>query len=215
MTALQLAAIDDALAEMSAGRPVIVVDDPARENEGDLVFAAEKANRSLLAFAIRYTSGLICAPTSGQTCDRLELPPMHHTNEDPRHTAYTVSVDARHGITTGISADDRATTLRLIAAPGTSPNDLRRPGHVFPLRARAGGVLDRAGHTEAAVDLARLAGLQPVGVIAELVNDDGTMQRMPQLSRFASTHRLALITIEQLIAYRLTRERNASCRSYK
>lgn len=153
--------IEQAIADMAAGRPVVVVDDADRENEGDLIFAAERATPELLAFMVRYTSGYICAPLTEEDCDRLELPPMYHTNQDRRGTAYTVTVDAREGVSTGISAADRAHTIRLLADPATSPIDLARPGHVVPLRAKAGGVLRRPGHTEAAVDLARLAGLRP------------------------------------------------------
>jgi 3,4-dihydroxy 2-butanone 4-phosphate synthase/GTP cyclohydrolase II len=194
--------IERAVAEIAAGRPVIVVDDADRENEGDLIFAAEKATPELLAFMVRYTSGYICAPLTAADADRLELPPMYHTNQDRRGTAYTVTVDAREGVTTGISAADRAHTIRLLADPTTGPDKLARPGHVVPLRAAAGGVLRRPGHTEAAIDLAVLAGLRPAGVLCELVNDDGTMMRVPDLERFADAHGLALITIADLIAYR-------------
>ncbi|MEU5996767.1 3,4-dihydroxy-2-butanone-4-phosphate synthase [Streptomyces sp. NPDC047197] len=196
------APIEAALEEIAAGRPVIVADNPRRENEGDLIFAAQAAQPELLAFAMRYSTGVICAPLPGDLCERLNLPPMWAQNEDRNQTAFTVSVDARDGITTGVSAEDRAHTLRLLADPGATAGQLTRPGHVFPLRARAHGVLERAGHTEAATDLVRLAGLPPVGVIAELVNDDGTMQRMPQLADFARTHGLLLITIDDLIAHR-------------
>jgi len=199
--------IDRAIKEIEAGRPVIVADDEDRENEGDLIFAAEKATPQLLAFMVRYTSGYICAPLTEDDCDRLELPPMFHTNQDRRGTAYTVTVDAREGVGTGISAADRAHTIRLLADPATGPADLARPGHVVPLRAKRGGVLRRPGHTEAAVDLAVLAGLHPAGVLCELVNDDGTMMRVPDLERFAATHDLALITIADLIAYRRRTER--------
>jgi 3,4-dihydroxy 2-butanone 4-phosphate synthase / GTP cyclohydrolase II len=196
------ASIDDALAGIAAGRPVIVVDDADRENEGDLIFAAELATPELLAFVIRYTSGVICVPLTGPDCDRLGLPPMHHVNQDRKGTAYTVSADAAEGITTGISAAERAHTIRLLADPATTAADLTRPGHVFPLRARPGGVLERPGHTEAAVDLVRLAGLRSAGGLAELVNDDGTMQRLPDLVEFAARHGLNLISIADLIAYR-------------
>jgi 3,4-dihydroxy 2-butanone 4-phosphate synthase/GTP cyclohydrolase II len=203
----ELSSIDRAIGEIAAGRPVIVVDDPDRENEGDLVFAAARATPRLVGFAVRYTSGVLCAPLTGAACDELALQPMCRVNQDRRRTAYTVSVDARDGVSTGISAHDRAHTLRLLADDNTAEDDLCRPGHVFPLRAREGGVLVRAGHTEAAIDLTRLAGLPPAGVIAELVNDDGTMQRMPELRRFAMTHQLALITIADLITYRRRQER--------
>jgi 3,4-dihydroxy 2-butanone 4-phosphate synthase / GTP cyclohydrolase II len=199
--------IEHAVAEIAAGRPVIVVDDADRENEGDLIFAAEKVSPELVAFMVRHTSGYICVPLTEEDCDRLELPPMYATNQDRRGTAYTVTVDAREGVSTGISAADRARTIRLLADPGTSPADLSRPGHTVPLRARPGGVLRRAGHTEAAVDLAMLAGLRPAAVLCEMVNDNGTMKRLPQLREFADEHGLALISIEDLIAYRRRTER--------
>ena len=194
--------IERAIKDIAAGRAVIVVDDEDRENEGDLIFAAELATPELLAFMVRYTSGYICAPLTEEEADRLDLPPMYHTNQDRRGTAYTVTVDAREGVSTGISAADRAHTIRLLADPATQPADLSRPGHVVPLRAKAGGVLRRPGHTEAAIDLAVLAGLRPAGVLCELVNDDGTMMRLPDLEKFAAEHDLALITIADLIAYR-------------
>ena len=199
--------IEEAVKEFAAGRPVVVVDDEDRENEGDLIFAAEKASTELMAFMVRHTSGFVCAPLTEEDADRLELPPMYATNQDRRGTAYTVTVDAREGITTGISAAERAHTVRLLADPATGPADLSRPGHVVPLRAKAGGVLRRPGHTEAAIDLARMAGLHPASVLCELVNDDGTMMRLPDLNRFAAEHGLALITIADLIAFRLRTER--------
>jgi 3,4-dihydroxy 2-butanone 4-phosphate synthase / GTP cyclohydrolase II len=199
--------IERAVADIAAGRPVVVVDDADRENEGDLIFAAEKATPELVAFMVRHTSGYICAPLTEADCDRLELPPMYATNQDRRGTAYTVTVDAREGVSTGISAADRARTIRLLADPRTGPADLSRPGHTVPLRARPGGVLRRAGHTEAAVDLAVLAGLRPAAVLCELVNDDGTMMRLPQLREFAREYGLAVISIEDLIAYRRRTER--------
>ena len=194
--------IERAIAEIAAGRPVIVVDDEDRENEGDLIFAAEKATPELVAFMVRYTSGYICVPLPEEEADRLDLPPMFHTNQDARGTAYAVTVDAREGVTTGISAADRARTIRLLASAETKPTDLSRPGHVVPLRARPGGVLRRPGHTEASIDLALLAGLRPAGVLCEMVNDDGTMQRRPDLEKFAVEHDLVLITIADLVAYR-------------
>jgi 3,4-dihydroxy 2-butanone 4-phosphate synthase/GTP cyclohydrolase II len=193
--------IERAVADIAEGRPVIVVDDEDRENEGDLIFAAEHATAGLMAFMVRHTSGYVCVPMTEELADRLELPPMYHTNEDRRGTAYAVAVDAREGVGTGISAADRAHTIRLLAAAGTRPSDLARPGHVVPLRAKAGGVLRRPGHTEAAIDLAILAGLRPVGVLCELVNDDGTMKRRADLEAFAAEHHLALITIADLMAY--------------
>jgi 3,4-dihydroxy 2-butanone 4-phosphate synthase/GTP cyclohydrolase II len=194
--------VERAVAAIRAGRPVIVVDDENRENEGDLIFAAELATPELVAFMVRYTSGYICVPLPELEADRLELPPMYHTNQDQRGTAYAVTVDARAGVSTGISAADRAHTIRLLASAETQPTDLSRPGHVVPLRARPGGVLRRPGHTEAAIDLAVLAGLRPAGVLCEMVNDDGTMQRRPDLEKFAVEHDLVLISIADLIAYR-------------
>lgn len=198
--------IEHAIAEIGAGRAVIVVDDEDRENEGDLVFAAELASAELVAFTVRYSAGVICAPLTGEDCDRLALPPMLATNEDRKGTAFTVSVDAKRGTTTGISAAERALTIRTLADRSSTPGDLSRPGHVFPLRAREGGVLVRPGHTEAAVDLATLAGLAPAGGICEVVNDDGSMARLPQLQEFAQRHSLALISIADLIAFRRARE---------
>ncbi|MEV8505945.1 bifunctional 3,4-dihydroxy-2-butanone-4-phosphate synthase/GTP cyclohydrolase II [Actinoplanes sp. NPDC051475] len=198
--------IERAVADIAAGRPVIVVDDEDRENEGDLIFAAEYATPELLAFMVRYTSGYICVPLTEEEADRLDLPPMFHTNQDRRGTAYTVTVDAREGVSTGISAADRAHTIKLLASADTRPTDLSRPGHVVPLRAKPGGVLRRPGHTEAAIDLAVLAGLRPAGVLCEMVNDDGTMMRLPDLEKFAVEHDLALISIADLIAYRRRHE---------
>jgi 3,4-dihydroxy 2-butanone 4-phosphate synthase/GTP cyclohydrolase II len=194
--------VEAAVAEIAAGRPVVVVDDEDRENEGDLVFAAELATPELLAFAVRWTSGVVCVPLTGEDCDRLGLPPMWPDNQDPHGTAYTVSVDAREGVTTGIAAAERARTVRALADPTTGPADLTRPGHVFPLRARDGGVLRRRGHTEAAVDLARLAGLRPAGVISELVDDDGAVRRLPELAAFAAAHGLVLLSVADLVAHR-------------
>lgn len=197
-----LDSIEDAVSDIAAGRAVIVVDDETRENEGDLIFAAEHATPELVAFMVRHTSGYICAPLLPETCDRLELPPMYHVNQDRRGTAYAVTVDAREGVSTGISAADRAHTLRLLGAPSTYPDDLSRPGHVVPLRAVPGGVLARVGHTEATIDLARLAGCAPAGVLCEMVNDDGTMMRLPRLRDFADKFGLRLVSIEDLVAYR-------------
>jgi 3,4-dihydroxy 2-butanone 4-phosphate synthase / GTP cyclohydrolase II len=194
--------VSRAIAEIAAGRAIVVVDDASRENEGDIVFAASKATRELLAFTIRYARGLICVPMLGEDLDRLQLPPMTSDNQEHMGTAFTISVDARDGITTGISAADRARTIRTLVDSATEPYEIVRPGHVFPLRYAEGGVLRRAGHTEAAVDLARLAGLTPAGVVAEIFNDDGTMARLPQLRAFADEHGLALISIAQLIEYR-------------
>ena len=198
------APIERAVADFAAGKPVVVMDDEDRENEGDLIFAAERATPELVSFMVRYTSGYICVALTEAECDRLDLPPMHHTNADSFRTAFTVTVDAKAGISTGISASDRAHTIRLLADPAAGPGDLVRPGHVLPLRAREGGVLRRPGHTEAAVDLARLAGLSPAGALCEIVSqkDDGDMARGDELRVFAADHDLALITIADLIAYR-------------
>jgi 3,4-dihydroxy 2-butanone 4-phosphate synthase / GTP cyclohydrolase II len=203
-------AVERAIAEIAAGRPVVVVDDADRENEGDIIFAASKATPALLAFTIRHTSGVICVPMLGEDLDRLRLPLMTTQNTERMRTAFTVSVDARDGVTTGISAADRARTVRTLVDSATEPYELVRPGHVFPLRYTSGGVLRRPGHTEAAVDLARLAGLAPAGVLAEVVNDDGTMKRLPALREFADEHGLALISIAQLIEYRRYSERMVS-----
>jgi len=199
--------IEAAVADIAAGKPVLVVDDADRENEGDLVFAAEAATPELLTFMIRHTSGVVCVPMEGEALDRLDLPLMYHHNTERMRTAYTVSVDARQGVATGISAADRAHTIRTLVDPTTTAYDLTKPGHVFPLRYREGGVLRRAGHTEASVDLARLAGLAPAGVICEVVNEDGTMARLPELSAFAREHHLTLISIADLIAYRRRTEK--------
>ena len=207
---LTLDSVEFAIKEIAAGRPVVVVDDEDRENEGDIVFAASAATPELMAFTIRYSSGVICVPMTGDELDRLHLPPMTAVNEDRKGTAYAVSVDSREGVSTGISAADRARTVRLLATAGTQAGDLTRPGHVFPLRAKDGGVLERPGHTEAAVDLARLAGLPPAGAICEVVNDDGTMARLPDLVPFARRHGLAIISIEDLIAYRRRTERSVT-----
>ena len=202
--------VDRAIKDIAEGRPVLVVDDENRENEGDIIFAAAMATPELLAFMIRYTSGVICMPMHEAELDRLQLPQMTSHNTEPHRTAFTLSVDAATGISTGISAADRATTISRLVDPATVATDLVRPGHVFPLRYTEGGVLRRAGHTEAAVDLARLAGLPEAGVLCEVVNDDGTMARLPELREFADTHELALISIEQLIEYRRRTERQLS-----
>jgi 3,4-dihydroxy 2-butanone 4-phosphate synthase/GTP cyclohydrolase II len=202
--------VDRAIKDIAEGRPVLVVDDENRENEGDIIFAAAMATPELLAFTIRYTSGVICMPMREAELDRLQLPQMTAHNTEPHRTAFTLSVDSRDGVSTGISAADRATTISKLVDPATTPMDLVRPGHVFPLRYTEGGVLRRAGHTEAAVDLARLAGLPEAGVLCEVVNDDGTMARLPELREFADTHELALISIEQLIEYRRRTERQLS-----
>ena len=204
---VELDDVPRAIADIAAGRAVVVADDADRENEGDIIFAASKATPTLLAFTIRHTSGVICVPMLGEDLDRLQLPLMMHQNNERMRTAFTVSVDARDGVSTGISAADRTRTVRRLVDSATEPYELVRPGHVFPLRYTAGGVLRRPGHTEAAVDLARLAGLPPAGVLAEVVNDDGTMTRLPGLRAFADEHGLALISIAQLIEYRRHSER--------
>ena len=196
-----------AIAAIAAGGFVIVTDDVDRENEGDLIIAASAMTPEKMGFMVRHTSGVICLSMEGDRLDQLELPQMVRENTDARRTAFTISVDVTVGITTGISAADRARTIAALIDPTTTPRDLSRPGHVFPLRYENGGVLRRAGHTEAAVDLAREAGLYPAGVLAELVNDDGTMMRGPQLEAFAETHDLPLVTIAALIAHRARFER--------
>ncbi|WP_235735147.1 bifunctional 3,4-dihydroxy-2-butanone-4-phosphate synthase/GTP cyclohydrolase II [Nocardioides alcanivorans] len=201
-TRVRLDPVEEAIADIAAGRAVVVVDDEDRENEGDIIFAAAKATPELMAFTIRHSSGVICVPMPGEMLDRLEIPLMTPHNRDKLRTAYTLSVDARDGVSTGISAADRAHTARVLADSATEPWELTRPGHVFPLRYREGGVLVRRGHTEAAVDLARLAGLTPAGVLVEIVNDDGTMKRAPELRAFADEHGLRMISIEDLVRYR-------------
>ena len=205
---IRLDTVEEAIADIAAGKAVVVVDDEDRENEGDLIFAASRATPELMAFTIRHSSGVICVPMPADMLDRLDIPLMTPHNTDRLRTAYTVSVDAKDGVSTGISAADRAHTARVLADSATEPGDLTRPGHVFPLRYREGGVLVRRGHTEAAVDLARLAGLTPAGVLVEIVNDDGTMKRGPELRGFADEHDLALISIEDLVRYRRRHERH-------
>jgi 3,4-dihydroxy 2-butanone 4-phosphate synthase/GTP cyclohydrolase II len=194
--------VEDAVADIAAGRAVVVVDDPDRENEGDLVFAASRATPELVAFMIRYTSGVVCVPMEGRMLDRLHIPLMTPHNRERMRTAYTVSVDARDGVTTGISAADRARTIKVLVDSATEPYEVVQPGHVFPLRYREGGVLVRPGHTEAAVDLARLAGQTPAGVICEIINDDGSMARGDELRAFADHHGLRMISIGDLIRFR-------------
>ncbi len=201
------ATIPEALEALRVGLPVLVLDDEERENEGDVVLAAETLTDEWLAWTIRHSSGYVCAPVTAAIADRLELPLMVRDNADPLRTAYTVSVDAATGISTGISAADRARTLRLLADAGTTATDLTRPGHVLPLRARPGGVLERAGHTEAAVDLCRLAGLAPVGAIAELVHDNGTMMRTADVALLGAAHGLPVITIAALADWRRLHDR--------
>jgi 3,4-dihydroxy 2-butanone 4-phosphate synthase / GTP cyclohydrolase II len=194
-------AVSTAIEALRDGLPVIVVDDAERENEGDIILSAVHATPEWVGWTIRHTSGVLCAPMPDELADRLGLPLMVERNEESLRTAYTISVDARHGVRTGISAQDRSVTLQLLATAGTRPDDLVRPGHVFPLRARAGGVRERRGHTEAAVDLCRLAGLPPVGVLAEVVEDDGPVTRLPGLRALADAHGLPLISIADLVEY--------------
>jgi 3,4-dihydroxy 2-butanone 4-phosphate synthase / GTP cyclohydrolase II len=203
----KLAAIEDAIAAIARGEIVVVVDDEDRENEGDLIMAAEFATAEKITFFVKHTSGVICMPLMGERCDHLDLPLMVTHNTESHRTAFTVSVDYRHDTSTGISAADRARTIQALIDPGTAPDDLARPGHIFPLRYREGGVLKRAGHTEAAVDLARMAGLYPAGVLCEIVNDDGTMARVPDLERFCEEHGLLMISIADLVRYRRQSEK--------
>jgi len=199
--------VSEAIAELQAGRMVIVVDDEDRENEGDLTLAAEFCTPEAINFMAKYGRGLICLTLTEDRADALRLAPMTQDNTSRFGTAFTESIEAREGVTTGISAADRAHTIQVAIAPGTTPNDLARPGHVFPLRARKGGVLVRAGQTEASVDLARLAGLIPAGVICEIMNEDGTMARVPDLIEFCKVHGLKMLTVAELIRYRLQNER--------
>ena len=201
------ASVAEAIEDIRRGKMVIVVDDEDRENEGDLTMAAELVTPEAVAFIRKYASGVICVPMTVERLQELDLPQMVSRNEARLGTAFTVSVDAREGVTTGISAADRAQTIKVLADPATKAHDVVKPGHIFPLQARDGGVLVRAGQTEAAVDLCRLAGLSPVGVICEITNPDGSMSRMPQLKRFARRHGLRLITVKDLIAHRMAQER--------
>ncbi len=197
----RLNTIEEAVRAIAAGRPVLAVDNEDRENEGDIIFAAQHATPALMGWTIRYSSGVICVPLSGDRADALALPPMVAVNEDAKGTAYTVSCDAAIGVSTGISATDRALTARVLADPQSEPSSVTRPGHIFPLRAVDGGVRERPGHTEAAVDLCRLAGLEAAAVIAEVVYDDGEMMRLDGLRAFAAEHGCPLISIQDLVAY--------------
>lgn len=198
--------IEEGIRAVAEGRFVIVADDEDRENEGDLIAAAEAVTVEQVAFMIRHTSGIICQSMLSERLDHLQLPQMVVDNNESHRTAFTISVDSRVGITTGVSAEDRAVTIHALASPGSRDSDFLRPGHVFPLRYRPGGVLKRAGHTEAAVDLAQLAGFSPSGVLAELTNDDGTMMRMDELLRFGFEHDIPVITVADLIRYRAQRD---------
>lgn len=203
---MAFASIEDAAADIREGRMIIIVDDEDRENEGDLVCAAEKATPEVINFMARHARGLICLPLTEERCDELHLTTQVADNTSFLGTAFTVSIDARKGVSTGISASDRATTILTAVDPKTRPSDLARPGHVFPLRAKTGGVLVRPGQTEASVDIARLAGLYPAGVICEIMNEDGTMARLPELREFAGQHNLKMITVADLVRYRITKE---------
>ncbi|MEX0825148.1 MAG: bifunctional 3,4-dihydroxy-2-butanone-4-phosphate synthase/GTP cyclohydrolase II [Acidimicrobiia bacterium] len=203
---MTLATVEEAIAAVRSGEFVVVVDDADRENEGDLILAAERVTPERIAFMVRHTSGLICVPLLGERLDELRLPLMVTESTDSHRTAFTVSVDSLQGTTTGISAADRAATIRALIDPATDPADLARPGHIFPLRYRQGGVLRRAGHTEAAVDLARLAGLYPAGVLCEIVSEDGSMARFEELQHFATEHGIPMVSIADLISYRRHRE---------
>jgi 3,4-dihydroxy 2-butanone 4-phosphate synthase/GTP cyclohydrolase II len=205
--ALEFDTVDDVLTDIAAGKIVIVTDDEDRENEGDLVMAAEKATPGAVNFMAMHGRGLVCVPVSNERAEQLGLQRMVAQNREMYRTDFTVSVDAAHGVTTGISAQDRARTIQTIANPKSVPEDLVQPGHIFPLRAKEGGVLRRAGHTEAAVDLARMAGLQPAGVLCEILHDDGTMARLPELMEFRKKHGLRICTIRSLIAHRRVREK--------
>ena len=198
--------VEEAIEEIRLGRIVIVVDDEDRENEGDLTAAAEKATPEMINYMAKYGRGLICLAMTGERLDELRIPMMVRDNTSKFGTAFTVSIEARHGVTTGISAADRAKTILTAVNPASIPSDLARPGHIFPLRSQSGGVLMRAGQTEASVDLARLAGLYPAGVICEVMNEDGTMARIPNLKKVAQEHGLKIVTVADIIAYRLRTE---------
>jgi 3,4-dihydroxy 2-butanone 4-phosphate synthase/GTP cyclohydrolase II len=200
--------VEEIVAELRAGRMVIILDDEDRENEGDFIMAAEHATPEAVAFMIRHSSGILCTPMDDEYLARLDLPQMVPNNDEAYRTAFTVSVDYRYGTTTGVSSTDRSITIKALADPKSTPRDFARPGHIFPLRPRPGGVLVRAGHTEAAVDLCKLAGLRPVGLLCELMNDDGTMARRPEMEEFARKHNLKIGTIADLIRYRLRNERS-------
>jgi 3,4-dihydroxy 2-butanone 4-phosphate synthase/GTP cyclohydrolase II len=207
-TSSGLNSVEEILADLRAGRMVIIMDDEDRENEGDLIMAADRATPEAVAFMIRYTSGIICVPMEEEGLVRLDLPQMVMANSESHRTAFTVSVDLKAGTTTGVSSADRAATIRALADSTAAAADFARPGHIFPLRSRKGGVLVRAGHTEASVDLCRLAGLKPAGVLCEIMNDDGTMARRPELEAFAKRHNLKIGTIADLIRHRLRNERS-------
>lgn len=204
---MELSTVEEAVRDFRDGKFVVVVDDEDRENEGDLIMAAEKVTAERIAFMVRHTSGIICMPMTAERTDTLRLPQMVPENTESQRTAFTISVDYRHGTSTGISAADRARTIQALVDPASVAGDFLRPGHIFPLRGVEGGVLRRAGHTEAAVDLARLASLAPAGILCEIVHDDGTMRRLPALKEFAREHGLSIISIADLISYRRTKEK--------
>ena len=207
---MELSCVEELIAEIARGEMVIVMDDQGRENEGDLLIAAEKVTPAVINFMCTHARGLICLPMCGERCDFLGLPPMTHTNKEAHKTAFTVSIEAATGVTTGISAADRARTVQVAVDPASGPQDIVQPGHIFPLRAMPGGVLQRAGHTEAGVDLARLAGCTPAAVIVEIMNEDGTMARRPDLERFARTHGIKMGTVADLIRYRIGHEKTVT-----
>ncbi|NBM11380.1 MULTISPECIES: 3,4-dihydroxy-2-butanone-4-phosphate synthase [Proteus] len=201
--------VELSLEALRAGKGVMVLDDENRENEGDMVFAAETMTTEQMAMSIRHGSGIVCLCITEERRQQLDLPMMVENNTSHFHTAFTVTIEAAQGVTTGVSASDRLTTVRAAAADNAKPSDLNRPGHVFPLRAQPGGVLTRGGHTEASIDLATLAGFKPVAVLCELTNDDGTMARAPEVITFAKKHNMPVLTIEDLVAYRLRKEKKA------
>ena len=201
--------VERALEALRAGKGVMVLDDENRENEGDMVFVAETMTTEQMAMSIRHGSGIVCVCITEERRQQLDLPMMVENNTSHFHTAFTVTIEAAQGVTTGVSAADRLTTVRAAAADNAKPSDLNRPGHVFPLRAQPGGVLTRGGHTEASIDLATLAGFKPVAVLCELTNDDGTMARSPEVVTFAKQHDMPVLTIEDLVAYRLREEKKA------
>ena len=210
MAKFKFASIPEAIKEIKKGNIIIVVDDPSRENEGDLVFAAECVKPESINFMAKHGRGLICLPVVGSRLDELKIQPMVQDNHEVRDAYFTVSIDAKHGTTTGISAHDRSKTIKAVLDRRTKPSDLAKPGHIFPLRYKEGGVLVRAGHTEAGVDLARMAGLYPAGVICEIMHEDGSMSRLPELKKFANKHKLKMITISDLIEYRRKNEKLVS-----
>lgn len=203
--------VEQAIKEIKAGKFVIVVDDDDRENEGDLIIAAEKVTPQAIAFMVRYTTGIICMPMTGEHLDKLQIPMMVTENTSSHRTPFTISVDYRFGTTTGVSAFDRYTTIKALISPDSHASDFGRPGHIFPLRYQEGGVLKRAGHTEATIDLVRMAGLKPAGVLCEIVSEDGSMARLPELKQFALTHNLCLISVADIIRYRRVNEKLVRC----